>query len=217
MKKRTTIHRTIFLECVLCIFTFCNGTCNNADAQSSHVKRDAVSYNFRTIDGHIYAGGHPLGPANGFSNSDSTVLAFFDYLKSKGVHQIIDLENTGKIQARYEKLLAKAGMKRMHVPMNAAKIPTQKEWTAMRTLLRAPVFVHCKWGADRTGAVLAKYLIDEKGYAAIDAWKTVITGGSCAGPRGGLKIGTGYQNLALWICPDARMHKEFNGYFKSGK
>ncbi len=174
---------------------------------------DTLSYNFRQINDHIYAGGHPLGPY-GFNKSDKEVLAFFGTLKSKGVMTIIDLENTKRIQDRYSRLIDEAGLKRVHVPMNSAKVPTLKEWEMMKEVMKEPVYVHCKWGADRTGAVIARYMVDREGLEPVDAWKGVITGGTYAGPRGGMKIGSHYRNLALFICPDAREYNEFSGYFK---
>ncbi|MFA5928455.1 MAG: hypothetical protein WC838_04050, partial [Candidatus Margulisiibacteriota bacterium] len=62
--------------------------------------RGPLPYNYRIIDGHIHAGGHPLNP-NSFSNSDKEALTVLAYLKTQGVTCIIDLENTRTIQKRY--------------------------------------------------------------------------------------------------------------------
>ena len=57
-----------------------------------------------------------------------------------------------------------AGMRYINVPMTGMTPPTQSETNAILTLLEdpaaGPVFVHCKRGADRTGAVIAAYRID---------------------------------------------------------
>jgi hypothetical protein len=93
-------------------------------------------------------------------------------------------------------------------------VPTAAEWAAIREALAGSVYIHCTWGADRTGAVLAKYLIETRGIGPVEAWKAVITGGSCAGPRGGFKVGPANRNLLLWFCPDAATRPEFSSYFR---
>ncbi|MDD5382968.1 MAG: hypothetical protein PHH60_04870 [Candidatus Margulisbacteria bacterium] len=146
-----------------------------------------VPYNYRVIDGRIHAGGHPLNPVTGFSNTDQQVLAILNYLKSKNVLIIVDLENTGWIQDRYQKLIDKAGMKRLHIPLNSVRVPNQAEWQRIRQALNGPVYIHCKWGADRTGMVIARYLVEEKNYTPEAAYNAVVTGGKYAGPFGGFK------------------------------
>lgn len=158
-----------------------------------------LPYNFRQIDTNIYAGGHPLGPENGLKNSDQQVQEILAGLKAKGVRQIIDLENTRSIQNRYEANLQKADLTRLHTPLSQLKVPTEKEWQMIRAVLQKPVYIHCKWGADRTGAVIGRYLVEEKGYNAQDAYAAVITGGKFAGPRGGLKQNPAYWRLKKFI------------------
>ncbi|HTY13571.1 MAG TPA: hypothetical protein VMD02_05230 [Candidatus Omnitrophota bacterium] len=150
-----------------------------------------LPYNYRIIDGHIHAGGHPLNPATEFGNSDEQALSILNYLKSKGVENIIDLENTRSIQDRYQALLDKAGMTRIHIPLNGIVLPTRDQWASIKRLMKGPVYIHCKWGADRTGMAIARYLVEEKGYTSDEAYKAVLTGGSHAGAMGGFK-----KNLA---------------------
>lgn len=146
-----------------------------------------LPYNFRVIDRQIYAGGHPLNPATAFGNSDRQTLAVLNYLKSRGVRTVIDLENTKKIQKRYKSLLEQAGLKLVHIPMTGEKTPDAAEWAEIKEALSSPVYIHCKWGADRTGIVIARYLVEAKGYTAAAALRAVSTGGSHAGALGGLK------------------------------
>jgi protein tyrosine phosphatase (PTP) superfamily phosphohydrolase (DUF442 family) len=146
-----------------------------------------LPYNYRVIDRHIHAGGHPLGPTNNFGNTDAQAMSILKYLKSKGVYAVIDLENTGSIEKRYRALLKQAGLKFIHIPMSYVSVPNSDEWQTIREAMKNKVYIHCKWGADRTGAVLAKYLIEEKGCSMDAAIKAVSTGGTHAGVMGGMK------------------------------
>jgi len=115
---------------------------------------------------------------------------------------VIDLENTRSIQSRYQGLLDNAGIKRLHIPLNASKVPTPFQWQQIKEAMKQPVYIHCKWGADRTGAIIAKYLVDVDGYDPEKAYEAVITGGSHAGPLGGLKKGKSYANLVRFFWPN---------------
>ena len=156
-------------------------------------------YNFRVIDEKVCAGGHPLGPNTNFGNSDEKVLSILFYLKTRGIKTVIDLENTKDIQSRYQRLLDTAGLKRLHIPMNALKVPNKEEWKPIKKTMEKPVYVHCKWGADRTGAVIGRYLVEEKDFITEEAYRSVITGGKYAGPLGGLKTGIAFEKLKEFI------------------
>ena len=158
-----------------------------------------LPYNYRVIDNQIHAGGHPLNPANGFKNSNEKIEVILARLKFLGVETILDLENTQGIQKRYEYFLKEAGIKRLHIPMSGVKVPNPKEWQQIKAALKKPIYIHCKWGADRTGAIIGRYLVEEKGYTPEEAYQAVITGGTHAGPLGGLKTGWWYRKLKGFI------------------
>jgi len=158
------------------------------------------------------AGGHPLNPHK-FKNTDQQVAAIFKFLKEEGIENIIDLENSSAAQKRYPRLLKQAGLTRFHLPMSSAKVPTAVEWAKIKELMKKPVYIHCRWGADRTGAIIARYLIEESGYSTVEAWQAVVNGGSHAGLLGGLKKKPDYRNLILFISPNAADYEEFKAYF----
>jgi len=161
-------------------------------------------YNYRIIDKNIHAGGHPLNPQTRFSNSDQQVLKILKRLKAQGIRTVIDLEKTGWIQKRYKRLLHQAGIKRLHVHMHATKVPNKQEWQAIKKALEKPVYLHCKWGADRTGSVIGRYLVEENGYAPKQAYQAVISGGSHTGYLGGLKKWPNYINMKRFIWRGAK-------------
>ena len=156
-------------------------------------------YNYRQINKNIHVGGHPFNPKTSFRNTDAQVLSILKFLKTKKIETIIDLENTWRIQKRYKKLLKKAGLKRIHVPMHAFKVPNKKEWQQIKTAMKKPVYIHCKWGADRAGAIIGRYLVEEKGFTPKRAYQAVVTGGSHSGPLGGLKTSKSYARLKRFI------------------
>jgi len=107
--------------------------------------------NFDKVDANVYRGGQPTDEG-------------FRYLAKLGVKVIIDLrEADGRAKAE-ERVVTSAGMKYVNVPMTGLTPPTEAEITRVLALLKdntkGPAFVHCRRGADRTGAVIAAYQID---------------------------------------------------------
>ena len=106
--------------------------------------------NFDQVDAHVYRGGQPTSEG-------------FRYLSKLGVKTIVDLREAGGRSRREDRAVASNGMKYVNVPMGGLVPPTHAEITSLLGLLEGtggPVFVHCRRGADRTGAVIAAYHID---------------------------------------------------------
>lgn len=78
--------------------------------------------------------------------------------------------------------------------------PSDQNWQKIRDLLsRGGVYLHCAHGADRTGAVIAKYRIEVEGIEPCDAYREAR--------RFGFK--PWLKKLRAWIgCPDGVDGKE---------
>ena len=111
--------------------------------------------NFDQVDTHVYRGGQPTDEG-------------FRYLAKLGVKTIIDLREADDRAKAEERVVTDAGMKYANVPMTGLTPPTLAEITKILAIMggssEEPVFVHCKRGADRTGAVIAAYHINYNGW-----------------------------------------------------
>lgn len=124
--------------------------------------------NFYQVDEHVYRGAQPSKEG-------------FDYLKKLGVETVVNLREADGRAREEEKLVTAAGMRYINVPMTGLKAPTDAETAKILSILEdgrnGPVFVHCKRGADRTGAVIAAYRIDHDGWNNARALKEAMDRG----------------------------------------
>jgi tyrosine-protein phosphatase SIW14 len=113
--------------------------------------------NFYKVDDQVYRGAQPS--AAGFAS-----------LAKLGVKTIIDLRELGEHSQTGEEAIVKAlGMQYVSIPMRGMARPDNGDVSRVLGLLNdsasAPVFVHCKRGADRTGTIIACYRISH------DSWE----------------------------------------------
>ncbi len=114
--------------------------------------------NFDQVDAHVYRGGQPTTQG-------------FQYLSKLGVKTVVDLREPGSRSRAEQRTVTADGMRYINVPMGGFAPPTNAEIDKLLSILESrttgPVFVHCRRGADRTGAVIAAYRIDH------DKWTNV--------------------------------------------
>ena len=160
-------------------------------------------YNFRSIDNKLFAGGNLFGPAVS-KNSPAKVFQYLKLLKSFGVKSVILLNVPAGYSAEgrtIEKYCGELGLEFYPCRMNAETVPDAAQTEKLMRLIDAGAYVHCNWGCDRTGSVIAKYLVEKKGYRGSDAFRAVIGGGSHSGNLGGLKQTPSYKKLLLYFWP----------------
>jgi|GEM_PF-862601 len=165
---------------------------------------DDKPYNFRSIDGKLFAGGSLLNPLPP-KNSLEKVTRILRYLKKLGVKSIIALHvpiSDNDELAILEKICNQEGLTLIKNRMNAAEVPNASQTDAILTAIDKGAYVHCQWGCDRTGGIIAKYLRVRKGYTGEQAWKAIIPDGTHSGPISGFKKKIGNKNLVLYFWPE---------------
>jgi tyrosine-protein phosphatase SIW14 len=112
--------------------------------------------NFHQVNGNIYRGAQPT--AQGWAS-----------LERLGVKTVIDLRRHGEHSIKAEQQAVEAaGMHYVNVPMSGIVAPRDETVFRALALLQSsghgPVFVHCRRGVDRTGALIACYRIAHDGW-----------------------------------------------------
>lgn len=143
----------ILIVSTLVLFTLAQATEKPA-RHKVHVK------NFGCINEQYYRGAQP-------EKCD------YEDLAAAGVKTIIDLQREG--EANEQKSVEAAGMKFYRIPMSDKKTPTPEQVALFLKLVNdpanQPVFVHCKGGRHRTGAMTAIYRMTHDEWAADRAWQ----------------------------------------------
>jgi protein tyrosine phosphatase (PTP) superfamily phosphohydrolase (DUF442 family) len=115
---------------------------------------------FSTLAAGIYRGGQP--DEKGFL-----------FLKQIGVKTVINLRTENDERDQVEEL----GMNSVHIPIRlifpwskVSESAVEKYFEVIDNPDNYPIFVHCRRGADRTGALSALYRIKKQGWSADKAW-----------------------------------------------
>ena len=117
--------------------------------------------NFGKINDCLYRGAQP--DAAGIRN-----------LARLGIKSIINLRLTNDVWKAEAAVASSSGILYTNVPLNGLAPPTHAQVATLLALIEtlpAPVFVHCQYGCDRTGTIIACYRIRQGGWpnqAALD-------------------------------------------------
>jgi len=117
--------------------------------------------NFGKVNDSLYRGGQPD-------------LQAMQQLKALGVKSVINLRMTNDVW-KGEQAAATAGwMAYTNIPLHALSAPTDAQVTSVLAAISnmpKPVFVHCQYGCDRTGTIIACYRIQQDHWANSSALK----------------------------------------------
>jgi tyrosine-protein phosphatase SIW14 len=113
--------------------------------------------NFHRVDENLYRGGQPK--TGGLKK-----------LAQLGIKTIVNLRGESDETLAEGREAKSLGMEYFNVPMSTAGRPTDEQVRRVIEILEekknAPVFVHCRRGSDRTGAIIAVYRIKQDGWTA---------------------------------------------------
>lgn len=149
-------------------FTMCvatEGTQANSDTKpgSEHHPARRITLvgvgNFGEVTPTLYRGGQPK-PAG------------FEALAKMGVNIVVDVRLSGRDKERKE--VEKLGIQFVEIPWHCL-FPKDETFVRFLTLLREnpdkKVFVHCRYGDDRTGMMIAAYRMAVEGWTPEEARK----------------------------------------------
>jgi tyrosine-protein phosphatase SIW14 len=134
---------------------------DNACGWAERVERPGLP-NFFRVSGDLYRGGQPekIGVSG---------------LKKLRIKTVISLRQSGID----EEIFRSSGMDHVVIPMNAF-FPRREGFRRFLEIVsdpaRVPVFVHCRYGSDRTGAAVAIYRIKVQGWAPSEAIREMVDG-----------------------------------------
>ena len=114
--------------------------------------------------------------ADGIYRSAQPTAAGFRQLQELGVQRVLSLRHEPDDQS----LAAGLGMTLLHISMSAWYIRDQEVIAALKLMLdahQAPILIHCRHGADRTGVVCAAYRIVCQNWRTEDAIAEMVEGG----------------------------------------
>lgn len=116
--------------------------------------------NFAEVTPHLFRGGQPKQPAG------------YAALKKMGVDIVVDLRLSGKGKEKND--VESAGMSYVAIPWHCY-FPKDKVFAKFLTVLYdnpgKKVFVHCRYGDDRTGMAIAAYRMAVEGWTSEESRK----------------------------------------------
>jgi tyrosine-protein phosphatase SIW14 len=142
--------RSMALGLILALFSF------SVIAQQPEASHKELP-NFHRVDENLYRGGQPK--TGGLKK-----------LAELGIKTVINLRGESDDTRAEGREAVRLGMRYFSIPMSAAGRPTEEQVKRVIEIIeekeKAPVFVHCRRGSDRTGAIVAIYRIEKDGWTA---------------------------------------------------
>jgi protein tyrosine phosphatase (PTP) superfamily phosphohydrolase (DUF442 family) len=153
---------------VLCLLAACIATASDepevkarSRTSANHVMARKITLvgvgNFAEVTPHLYRGGQPKRTG-------------YEHLKEIGIDIVVDVRLSGRDRERQN--VTKAGMQFVSLPWHCL-FPKDRVFAKFLALLREnpgkKIFVHCRYGDDRTGMMIAAYRMVDEGWTAKEA------------------------------------------------
>lgn len=117
--------------------------------------------NFGKVNDSLYRGGQPD-------------LQAMRQLKALGIKSVINLRMTNDVWELEPVLTAASSIAYTNIPLNPLAAPTGAQVTNILAAISSmpkPVFIHCQYGCDRTGTIIALYRIRQDRWPSAKALK----------------------------------------------
>jgi tyrosine-protein phosphatase SIW14 len=160
MLRRSICIAAIFsAACITASFSQSDNRVDTSPASVHPARRITVVgvSNFGEVNSHLYRGGQPKG--TGYAN-----------LKQMGIDLVVDVRLSGKEVEKKD--VNHAGMQFIAIPWHCF-FPKDKVFAEFLEVLREnrdkKIFVHCRYGDDRTGMMIAAYRMAVEGWTPGEA------------------------------------------------
>jgi tyrosine-protein phosphatase SIW14 len=133
------------------------------------IPASATVAGFLPVTADIYRGGRP-------TSSDLASLQ-----SQYKISTDIDLEDDTKVNDQEQAAANKLKMQFLLTPMNPYAIPTDSAVNGILAELQNatnfPIFIHCHYGEDRTGLIIALYRVEVQGWTPAKAYQEMLADG----------------------------------------
>ncbi len=112
---------------------------------------------------------------SGLYRSEQPDREGFEILSGLGIKSVLNLRS----QHSNKEFITDLPLRSYHIRMNPSEIRDDEIITSLQILITAPkpILIHCHYGSDRTGVVIAMYRIVFEGWSKEDAINEMINGG----------------------------------------